>query len=169
MKNKHLHNIEKTGYKAPDNYFDSFDERLLKSLDANKRMSTIKISGHTIPDQYLENLDDQILSKVSNNDKPKVVQFISWRKMAYTSAVAASLILMFSLIFNTSEDITFDSIETSSIENYLSEGNFTSYELASLLTEDELNANGFTDTTISESSIEDYLLENASLEDLIIE
>ena len=141
----------------------------LNVLNANKQISSVETSGHKIPDQYMESFDEKLLSKISDNDDPKIVQFISWKNTAYTSAVAASLILMFNVFFNSTDKLSFDAIETTSIENYLSETDFSSYELASLLTEDELNSNAFSDTFISESSIEDYLLENASIEDLIIE
>ncbi|OUR93331.1 hypothetical protein A9Q87_05120 [Flavobacteriales bacterium 34_180_T64] len=169
MTNKRLHTIKKTGFKAPDNYFESFDERLLDTFNANQQLSNIETSGHKIPEQYLESFDKKLLSKISPINEPKVVQFISWNKLAYTIAVAASLILIFSLVFKASYDLSFETIETASLEIFLDEGEFTSYELASLLTDDELNSNSFTETSISESSIEDYLLENASIEDLIIE
>ena len=60
---------------------------------------------------------------------------------------------MFNIVFNTPEKLTFESLETASIENYLAEEDFTSYEFASLLTEDELNSEAFINTDISEESV----------------
>ena len=71
-------------------------------------------------------------------------------------------------VFNTTaEDISFDSLETASIENYIEQEDYTSYELASLLTDDELSSNNFIDTNIPEESLEDYLLEQSDIEDLL--
>ena len=76
---------------------------------------------------------------------------------------------MFNVFYNTSETVTWDSIEIASIENYLEEEDFTSFELASLLTEDELSKDNFIDNNISEDNLDDYLLNNLDFDDLIIE
>ncbi|WOD44301.1 hypothetical protein [Hwangdonia lutea] len=169
MKNKNLHNMKSSGFKTPDNYFESFDDKLLAKLKAQNKLDDIKTTGFKVPNDYFETIDDAILSTVQNQKDTKVVSLFSWRKMAYASAVAASIILMFNLFFNTPEKLTFDSLEIASIENYLAEEGFTTYELATLLTDEELNSEAFTNTQITEDSLEDYLLNNANIEDLLID
>ncbi|MFD1163559.1 MULTISPECIES: hypothetical protein [Hwangdonia] len=169
MKNKNLHNIKSSGFKTPDNYFESFDDELLAKLKTSNKLDGIKTTGFKVPNDYFETIDDTILNAVKNQRDTKVISLFTWKKVAYASAVAASIILMFNLVFNTSEELTFDSLETASIENYLAEEDFTSYELATLLTEEELNSEAFTNTNITEDSLEDYLLDNADIEDLLIE
>lgn len=169
MKNNNLHNIKTSGFKTPDKYFESFDEILFAKLKDEDNLEINKSTGFKVPNDYFETVDDKILKAINNKEETKVISLFSWRKVAYASAVAASLILMFNIVFNSSEKLTFDSLETASIENYLAEEDFTSYELATLLTEDELNSEAFINTNITEDSLEDYLLNNANIEDLLIE
>ncbi|WP_034043996.1 hypothetical protein [Wocania ichthyoenteri] len=169
MKNNNLHNIKSSGFKTPGKYFESFDEILLTKLKNKDELKVSKSTGFKVPDDYFKTVDDKILSSLDNKEETKVISLFSWRKVAYASAVAASLILMFSITFNASEKLTFDSLETASIENYLVEEGFTTYELATLLTEEELSSETFINTNISEDLLEDYLLNNTNIEDLLIE
>ena len=88
--------------------------------------------------------------------------------MIYASAIAAALVLMFN-IFYTSGNPSFSSLEIASIEDYIETEEYSTYELASLLNEDEFNKDNFIDTKIPEDNIEDYLLDNVDFEDIIIE
>lgn len=169
MKNNNLHNIKSSGFKTPNDYFESFDQKLLDKLKDEDKLNTIKTTGFKVPNDYFETVDSKILNAIDNTKETKVVALFSWKKAAYVAAVAASLILMFNIIVNTKDKLTFDSLETASIENYLAEEDFTSYELATLLTEEELNSEAFINTSISEDSLEDYLLNNTNIEDLLIE
>ncbi|MCL6294394.1 hypothetical protein [Jejuia spongiicola] len=169
MKKINLHNIKTSGHKTPEKYFESFDDRLFSKLRDGNELDTIKSAGFKVPNDYFETVNDKILSKLENKNEAKVIPLFSLKKVAYVSAIAASLVLMFNVVFNTPEKVTYESLEIASIENYLVEEDFTSYEFASLLTEDELNSEVFTNTDISEESLEDYLLDNANIEDLLIE
>ena len=123
-------------------------------------------SGFVVPDNYFDTLDQNILNRLEK-DTP-VINLKSRRTFYYVAGIAASLVLMFN-VFYTSESITINDLETASIENYLEEGDYTSYELAALLTEEELNSFNLIHSEISEASIEDYLLDHATIEELIIE
>ena len=126
----------------------------------------IEDTGFKVPDNYFESLDDKILDKV--NHTPKVISLFTKRNLFYVSSIAAAFVLMFNIIGNN-KVLTFDDLEMTSIENYLSEEDFSSYEFASLLTEEELTTNNFIDTDLTDESLVDYLLQNATIEDLIIE
>jgi hypothetical protein len=166
--NNNLNKIKTTGFNTPKDYFESFDKKLLSKLASKNQLDTIKSTGFNIPEGYFETVDEIIFNKVENKKETKVVQLFSWKKVAYTSAIAASLILMFN-IFNPSDELTFDALEMATIENYLFDEDFLSYEIASLLTLDDLNSDVFTNTNISEATLEDYLLDNTNIEDLLIE
>lgn len=166
MENKKLHSITSTGFKTPDNYFESFEAKLKERLTKKELIKDIDASGFKVPENYFNTLDDKILSQLID-DKP-VINFKSRQTFYYIAGIAASLVLMFN-IFYSSEAITINDLETASIENYLEEGDFTSYDLAVLLTESELNKTNFIDNEISENTIEDYLLNTIEIEDLIIE
>mgnify|MGYP000168009999 CR=1 FL=1 len=143
MKKIDLHKIKSSGHKTPDKYFESFDDRLLSKLKEDNKLDAIKSTGFKVPNNYFETVNDKILNTINNNEETKVIPLFSWRKAAYVSAVAASLILMFNVFFNTPDEVTYESLEIASIENYLVEEDYTSYEFASLLTDDELNSEAF--------------------------
>ncbi len=161
-KNK-LHNIKNSGFKTPKNYFDGLEDSIMNQIKLDEKIGD---AGFKVPDNYLESLDEKILNKVTH--EPKVISLFTKRNLFYASAIAAALVLMFNIIGNNSE-ITFDDLEVTSIENYLYEEDFSSYEFASLLTEDELITDNFIDTALTDESLENYLLENTTIEDLIIE
>ena len=166
MENKKLHHIKSSGFRTPKNYFESFDSKLKERLTEKKLIKNIDTPGFEIPVNYFETLDDKILNQLGEN-KP-VISLKSKQNFYYIAGIAASLVLIFN-IFYASETITINDIETASIENYLVQGDLSSYELATLLTEDELNKTNFTEIEIPESAIEDYLFNTIEIEDLIIE
>lgn len=161
-KNK-LHNIKDSGFKTPKNYFDGLEDSIMDQIKLNEK---IEDTGFKAPDDYFESLEDKILDKVSH--KPKVISLFTKRNLFYVSSIAAALVLMFNIIGNKNE-FTFEDLETASIENYLYDQDIDSYEIASLLTDDELTTANFIDTKITDESLENYLLQNATIEDLIIE
>lgn len=164
MKEKKLDTINTSGFKVPKDYFSQLEEQILTEVLLK---NTVDTSGFNVPDSHFETLENKIFQKLEEEQDVKVIPLFSWKKVMYISALAACVILMFNAFYNDSETITFDSLETSSIQNYLEQEDYTSYELASLLTDDELNINIFTDTKISEESLEDYLLNQSDIEDLI--
>ncbi|WCO00643.1 hypothetical protein [Psychroserpens ponticola] len=166
MENKKLHTIKSAGFKTSDSYFESFDDKLKARLTETQLIKNIDTPGFKVPDNYFENLDEKVVNRL-NEDQP-VITLKSRRHLYYIAGVAASLILMFN-VYLSSETISINDIETVSIENYLEEGDFTSSDLAALLTEDELNKNNFIENEISESTIEDYLFDTIEFEDLILE
>ncbi|MFT5848013.1 MAG: hypothetical protein ACJARX_000198 [Psychroserpens sp.] len=165
MKQNKLDTINTSGFKVPKDYFSQVEAQILNEVDLKNK---VEVSGFHIPDSYFETIEKSIVQKLKDEQRVKVINLFSWKKTIYASAaIAACLVLMFNVFYNTSEVLTFDSLETASIENYLEQEDYTSYELASLLTEEELNINNFTDTEISEESLEDYLLNQTDIEDLI--
>lgn len=168
MKHKKLEHIKSAGFKTPHNYFESFDAKLKKRLSENKPLDNIETSGFKVPDQYFQTLDTKISSQLKH-DKP-VIALKSKQVLYYSIAVAASIVLLFSIVFS-SETVTntptFETLEMASIENYLYTEDYTHLELASLLTEDELSQDNFISLDISENTIETYLLDNINIEDLI--
>lgn len=168
MKKSHLHNIKDPGLKAPDGYFDTFDERLFKKLNAQKEMASVTDAGYKVPDNYFESFDDKLQARLKEDNAPKVIKLKPWRKVAYVSGIAASLLLMFAVFMKSQEKLSINHIETASIEDYLKDQNLNIYDIASFLNEDDLDLDNFVSNTLTEESLENYLLNNTSIEDLII-
>ncbi len=169
MRKSHLHNIKESGMKTPDGYFDAFDERLFKKLDVQKEMASISIPGYKVPDNYFEEFNDKIQTRLKNDDSLKVINLMSWRNAAYISGIAAALVLMLTVYINSNNILSINQIETASIEDYLNNENLNIYDIASLLNEDDLLLDDFVSSSITEESLENYLLNNTSIEDLINE
>ncbi|MEH6535719.1 MAG: hypothetical protein V7719_04955 [Psychroserpens sp.] len=165
MTQKKLDTIKTSGFKIPKDYFSQVEEQILNEVHLKDKVDT---SGFDVPESYFESFEEKIFNKIEAETETKVVSLIGWKKIIYASAIAAALVLMFNVFFS-SEKITFDSLEIASIENYIEQEDYSNYELASLLTEEELSKDNFIDNEIPENSIEDYLLEHVEIEDLIIE
>lgn len=167
MKKSQLHNINETGFTTPDSYFDTFDQRLLKKLEVQKEMASMSDPGYIVPENYFEDFDARLQARLKNEEKPKVISLISWRNTDYISGVAAILVLMLTVFFRPNDPLSINQVETASIEDYLNNENLNIDDIASLLNEDDLNFDNFVSNTLTEESLENYLLNNASIEDLI--
>ncbi|RXJ50114.1 hypothetical protein [Gelidibacter gilvus] len=171
MKKSQLHNIKETGFKTPDAYFDSFDQRLFEKLAVQKDMASIEGTGFKVPENYFENFDTKLQARLKNEEEPKdtvkVIPMRFWRNAGVISGVAAALILMFTIVLKSDAPLSINQVETASIEEYLNDENLNIYDIASLLDEDDLVLDNFVSTTLTEESLENYLLNNTSIEDLI--
>ncbi len=169
MKNSQIHNIKQTGFKTPEAYFDTFDERLFKKLNVQKEMASISDAGFKVPDNYFEHFDDKLQARLKSQQSSKVRTLVSWRNAAYISGIAASLLLIFGLFMTSQNNLSINQVETASIEDYLNNENLNIYDISSLLNEDDLVLGDFVSNTFTEESLENYLLNNTSIEDLIFE
>ncbi|QFZ53773.1 hypothetical protein FEZ18_02600 [Oceanihabitans sp. IOP_32] len=169
MKNNSLHNKNNSGFKTPNSYFESFDETFFTKLKHEEKLSDLKSAGFKTPKAYFNTVDDNILNRINSEKGTKVISLFSWKNIALASSVAASLVLMFHVFFNSDQTLTLDSLETAAIENYLVEVDFTSIDFAALLTEDDITADALINHDFSEDIIEDYLIDNTDLEDLLTE
>ena len=167
MKKSHLHHIKDAGFKTPEAYFDNFEERLFEKMTVQQEMASLKESGHKVPEHYFEDFDRKLQDRIKTDASPKVRRLIPWKNAVIVSAVAAALLLMFGIYIKSDNPISLNQIETVSIENYLSNEDLNIYDLASFLNEEDLDMDDFVSNTFSDESLENYLLNNASIEDLI--
>lgn len=164
MKEKKLEHIKSSGFKTPDNYFESLDAKLLARLSEKNSLEEIKSSGFNIPDNYFENLDNTILSQIGE-DKP-IIALKSRETFYYIAGIAASIILLFAIFINNEPSVE---ISAEMVEAYFEDSDLNSYELAELLSEAELLEDDFiiTETNFSEDNIEDYLIQYSDIEELL--
>lgn len=165
MSNKNLHNTKTPGFKTPDNYFDTIEDRVFDKLNTKSLLNDIKTTGFNTPKGYFNTIEDNVLSKITE-EKTKVISIFSRKHLIYISGIAAALVLMLTLFIN--KDDTLD-IDSEMVELYLEEQNLNSYELATLLNETEFLDEDFNiiEEHINESDLESYLLENITIEDII--
>ncbi|AUP80797.1 hypothetical protein [Flavivirga eckloniae] len=165
MKQKKLHNIKETGFKVPDDYFSGLEDAILSDI---KLKEVSDDSGFKTPEGYFDALEDTIANKVSDKAPTKVIPLYRKRTIIYLSGIAAAVLLLFNLsIFENKP--TFDSLDVETVENYIMNENIGSYEIAVLLSEDDLLEEHFIEYNVEEETVETYILDNLDIEDIIIE
>lgn len=164
MKNKKLEHIKTTGFKTPKNYFEGLDDSILNQAKLSSKIDT---NGFKAPGSYFENLDVKLLDAVKTQPETKVIKLFNWKKAASVAAIAACMVLAFNLFFGSEDQISFDDLELTSIESYISEEDFTNEDFASLVTNDDISIYDFSELSITENTLENYIIENTTVEDLI--
>lgn len=163
---KKLVNIKKSeNFKVPDNYFENTEDVVLTKL----KSELLENKNNSIPENYFENLEDRVFTKL--NKKQKVISFRkNTLKYVASFAIAASLALIF--ILNPSKkgsEITFDSLETSEIEQLIQNGliEVNSVTLSSAFPDFEVD-NSLNNNSISNEDLLNYL-DSENIENLLIE
>ena len=153
-------------FKTPEGYFESFNERLMQRLqneEAEEKLSFLpKSDGFKTPKAYFEGVEDEVLSKLTEK-KGKVITLRPYRKYLYgATAVAAALILFFNLNLETQTPVAFEDLASAEIDAYLenTELDLTSYELAELVSIEEVALTDVLDVPLESENILDYLDEN---------
>ncbi len=163
-----LNNIKNTGFKTPDNYFNTVEDNIMNAIKQENSLKTNIETGFITPDNYFNTIEDVIINKIDIENKPKVISLFSKRNLIYVSSVAAAILLYFNLSF-FDKDISLDTLDFKTVENYILDQGIDSYEIAALLTEDEVSKINFgiLDNAFNTEFLEDYLLENIEIENIL--
>lgn len=163
-----LNNIKNTGFKTPDNYFNAVENNIMNAIKQESNLNLSKETGFKTPNNYFDSIEDAVINKIETKTTSKIIPLFSKRNLIYASSIAAAILIMFSIYLNKDNDIL-EEIEYEIVENYILNQGISSYDIASLLTEEELSNINFEimDEAFNNEDIEDYLLENANLEDII--
>lgn len=154
-----------SGFKAPEGYFEGLKDDLMDKL-SKETSSLPDKGGFKVPENYFENLPKEIIEKVAKKESG-VIRLKSYRKYFYAAAsVAAILLLVINIEWKNTSDFTFDDLAETEIEYYLEDNEFgmSSYELAEVILEEDLEINNFLDAEMNENldddNIMDYLEDN---------
>lgn len=164
MKTNKIHNITNSGLKAPKDYFNNLEDRVMAEIKLNEVTNN---SGFKTPEGYFDSLETRVLSKVSEKETTKVISLFNKQSLIYISSIAAAALLLFNLsIFE--KETSWDNLDIDSVENYILEENVNTYEIASILLDDgDFLEDNFTSLDFNEEAMEGYFLENTSMEDLM--
>jgi len=164
MKNKKLHSVKKSGFETPNNYFETFEEQLLRNI---KLSETVEKSGFKTPEDYFETFEDKFQQTFEKQNNTKVIALFNWKQVASVAAIAACLLLMFTLFYPQQDDLAFEDIETVAIENYLDARDYSTDDFAALISEETLSKKNFINQDIDEAQLENYLLD-VDLEEFLL-
>ncbi|GAA4322098.1 hypothetical protein GCM10023115_50010 [Pontixanthobacter gangjinensis] len=118
----------KPGFKVPDDYFSSLEDKLMRRIDAENKADLPDMgSGFTVPEGYFDTLEEQILSKT--NRPSKVVSLFKKEYLYYAAAIAAIFVLMLGNFFQAEQpqNLGWDDVEITEIEDYFDEDYNMSY------------------------------------------
>lgn len=158
-------------FKVNETYFENFEDSISNSLE-NRNTKSVKTTLK-VPDYYFENFEQKVLLKLKNTTENKEVKVISLRsriiKISATIAVAASLAIFFIFNQQQTDDISFDSLALSEIEEWINQDqlDLDAYQIASVYTETKLQSN-LLNSTINEDELEEFL-KNENINELIYE
>ena len=119
-------------------------------------------SGLQAPDGYFDTLSARILDNLPAHT-PRVIPFYR-KKMTWIASAAAVLVLALMIPFLTRNTISSDTIDATSIENYLSyQSNLSQYDLIDLLDDKDVK-NIDIDLALDDKAVEEYLAQNNNVE-----
>ena len=166
MKKSSLHNITKTGFKVPKDYFESFNDVLYEKLEDTSKIAGAEETGFKIPDDYFNTVEASVINKLNEKERIPVIKIRSRRSLYYISGIAASILLLFAIFINrpTTEELSVEMVEA-----YFENRDLDTYELAELLSNVDLLEEDFTitETQYSEDHLETYLLEHTDIESIL--
>ena len=158
MKKENLNNIKQSGFKTPNNYFNTIEDQIMSQISLEK---IDKNSGFKVPDNYFDTIEDNILSKTKET---KIFKLFNKKTIITVASIAAMFVLFFNLNpFKT--QVTFDNLDTDTVEAYiLNEVELN--DISNLINTDQLSQTDFID--YNGSSIDNYL-DDIDLEDFLDE
>lgn len=164
---KKIKDIERSGFGIPEHYMEGVEDAVFARIAEEKIRSLVSNPGFTVPDGYLNSLEDKVVTKIK--DEPKVISMFSRRNLYYISGVAASIILIFGIFTFTGGSKDEEALDPMLVEQYLIDQDIDTYDLASLLTEEDIEQMDLDimESAFEDDSLEDYLLENVNLEEII--
>lgn len=163
--NKDLKHIKDQGFKVPKDYFETLENQIMSNIALDTQIPKAETPGFDTPKGYFNTLEDNIFNKLETPQETKVIPLFKKRNLLYFSSIAAVLLVMLAIFVNTdSEALDYDLVE-----NYIINEDVDVYELATLLTDEELNniQMEIRNSMYIEDDMESYLLDNINLEDLI--
>ncbi len=157
---------KKNSFKTPDGYFESFTERLLTKItnsgSAEREPNIPKEEGFIVPEAYFDDLHKNIKRKL-NKKEAKVVQFRPLRKYYLVAAsVAAIVLVLFGINWNTAQKVSFEDLANTDIETYFENNGLglTTYEIAEVIPIDDLEIDDFIENRMDEENLIEYLNNN---------
>lgn len=157
-----------TGLNVPDGYFDNFEDRMMLKV---MEESLPKSNGFKVPEGYFEQFE--VSAQLTNEltPQPAVISIFRKKTLLYISGVAASLLLIISLINTKDDNLSMDSLSAESVEAYINGdiADIDTYDVMAMLNEEDLESISLSSEIVSEENLEAYLIENLDETSLLIE
>jgi len=164
--NTNLNNIQNPGFQVPKDYFEHLEASIISHVNLKEKVSD---PGFTVPKDYFKNIENDILTKVNKKEPVKVISLFNKKNLIYISGIAAAILLLFNLpTLNT--EVTYASLSTETVENFVLNEDYSANDLATLFNDiDLLEEDGFNSISFTDEAMQDYLNNNLELNDLYTE
>ncbi|MCP9200096.1 hypothetical protein MKO06_09265 [Gramella sp. GC03-9] len=169
MKTNNSKYQDKSGFRVPEDYFESFDARMMDRLKENSSFELPDTARpFKVPAGYFDDLESRILDKSRQQPKGRVINLFRSEYLYYAAAVAAIFILMLGNFYKveTTEELGWDDIEISVMENYIDEGyemgyiDLNTFDHSEFISEDGTLIDDSDFENVSTQDALDYLDEN---------
>ena len=168
MRNNNIHT--QAGFKVPDGYFDQLTDRVLENTQSQDVQDH---AGFIMPEDYLLSLEDRVMSRLEQQTKVIPLQVSKSKQWLYPVLAMAALFIGFITINGlfTQDKVTFADLEDHEITDFLVDADFMQDEesVALLFADNTILKEIEMEENITDKELFDYLMEDASLNQIIIE
>jgi hypothetical protein len=146
-----------SGFKVPNGYFETFTDRLLETL-GNEVTQLPGDDGFTVPKGYFADFNGRLRPQLETPGG-KVRKLYPYRNYFVAASVAAVVLLLLAMPWNSREQISFDDLSGNDIEAYFQGGeiDLTNDEIAQLLPVGDLELNDMMESRLNDEHIMEYL------------
>lgn len=168
MKKRRTSNDPRTGFKVPEGYFDSLQDRIMSSAETDKIQSELPQHGFQVPSGYFESFQRRLMQRLKKETEPqtrtRVRKLIFTHSLKYAAAVAVALLLLGTL-FNSNQPTasdSFENIDLLTLEGYLQEARETPHSnLQFIISEEQDSLTSENDEIIiDQEALLEYLKEH---------
>jgi hypothetical protein len=174
MKKNKLATHFKSGFKVPNDYFEDFEAKMMRSVSSEQSTSeqSREKSGFTIPENYFDGLEEQVLAKVERPEPRGMLISLFRKKKFYAAAGIAAVFIgiISTLLLKPNPVNSLESENISVLEEYIDEENIdlNFNEITTFIYEegyvlDDLNTSDFSDEDVI-----DYIIDNVEDPSLIL-
>jgi hypothetical protein len=168
MRNNNIHT--QAGFKVPDGYFDQLTDRVLEN---NQGQDMQDHAGFIMPEDYLLSLEDRVMSRLEQQTKVKPLQVSKSKQWLYPVLAMAAIFVGFIAMNGlfSQDKVTFADLEDHEITDFLVDADFMQDEesVALLFADNTILKEIEMEENITDKELFDYLMEDASLNQIIIE
>ena len=146
------------GFKTPEGYFEGLTGRILNKME-DESDNLPKSEGFQVPEGYFDSVNKEILSKLERPE-PKVVRLYPYKKLLYTAAsIAAVLLIFIGLQWQGDQSVNFGDIANMELAEYFEDNatGLSSYEIAEVFPVDDLEVSDILEEEWNEENIVEYL------------
>ncbi|MEP2937273.1 MAG: hypothetical protein ABJM06_02685 [Gilvibacter sp.] len=157
---------------VPSDYFETFQDALDARLAEERLREVVKGHGFALPETYFKEFEFSSEEQLASNEV-KVFSLFNTKTIATVAAIAACLVLVFTIFNNnpSNQEFALEDIETTTLDEYLDSDaiTFTDSELTAYLNEETISLEATIEGDIANEALEDYILDNLDANDIYIQ